>query len=439
MAARGPGGQSVDMPPRSANAYWITVALATSGVFACGETTLETSAAALTASATVKHVVVIVQENHSFDSYFGTWCQAPAYSNPTCTNGAACCEAAPVTDAAGASPVLLTDALNGSYSPNHASTCEQSEINGGRMDQYTTAACGDPRNFALAEGAVGIYRRRAADFAIVDRYFQPIVGASSSNDMYFATARAKFVDNQFEPLAVGHGCSTNRQTVQYSDVTLMDLLAAHGVRSTWYAEGYQAMAEAWTCPDVPADCTSDLYFPCIYDPGDIPAAYFGSTADNPAHIKDYGQYKRDLFAGTIPEASFIKALNHHSEHPDWGTSIRDGVAIVVDTVAAIELSRYRHDTLVLLTWDESGGYYDHVPPPAAIQMDGQSYGPRVPLLALGPLARRGTVSHVELEHSSIVKFIEWNWLGKTGLLHARDAVVNNLGSLLDPALGVPEK
>jgi phospholipase C len=57
----------------------------------------------------------------------------------------------------------------------------------------------------------------------------------------------------------------------------------------------------------------------------------------------------------------------------------------------------------------------------------------VPLLAIGPFAKKGAVSHVTMEHSSIVKFIEWNWLGATGQLGARDAVVNDIGSLLDPA------
>ena len=78
------------------------------------------------------------------------------------------------------------------------------------------------------------------------------------------------------------------------------------------------------------------------------------------------------------------------------------------------------------------------PPPPTSSVDGQPYGARVPLLALGPFARKGSVSHVTLEHSSIVKFIEWNWLGhKTGQLGTRDRHVNNLGSMLDPKLRVP--
>ena len=105
----------------------------------------------------------------------------------------------------------------------------------------------------------------------------------------------------------------------------------------------------------------------------------------------------------------------------------------ISAADAIEASPYAANTLVLVTYDEGGGYFDHVAPPPTSSVDGKDYGPRVPTFAIGRFARRGYVSHVELEHSSIVKFIEWNWLGgETGQLGTRDAVVNNIGSLLDP-------
>jgi phospholipase C len=113
---------------------------------------------------------------------------------------------------------------------------------------------------------------------------------------------------------------------------------------------------------------------------------------------------------------------------------------VVDRVAA---SSYADHTLILLTWDEGGGFFDHVAPPPAIatqyDADGSGqpvpYGTRVPMIALGRFARAGTVSHVQLEHSSVVRFLEHNFLGPkyAGALGHRDAAVANLGSLLDPA------
>ena len=107
---------------------------------------------------------------------------------------------------------------------------------------------------------------------------------------------------------------------------------------------------------------------------------------------------------------------------------------VEDVVDAVAASDYAPDTLILITWDEGGGYFDHVAPPGLGPVDGQPYGTRVPLIAIGPFAAAGTISHVAMEHSSIVKLIEWNWLGmQTGQLAGRDAQVANLGSLLDPA------
>jgi phospholipase C len=103
-------------------------------------------------------------------------------------------------------------------------------------------------------------------------------------------------------------------------------------------------------------------------------------------------------------------------------------------VQRVARSRYRGDTLVLITYDEGGGYFDHVTPPPASTVDHQAYGTRIPLVATGAFVATGTVSHVVMEHSSLVKFVEWNFLGgKTGQLAGRDAVVANVGSLLDPA------
>jgi phospholipase C len=96
--------------------------------------------------------------------------------------------------------------------------------------------------------------------------------------------------------------------------------------------------------------------------------------------------------------------------------------------------------LFLVTPDESGGYYDHVAPPAGkSKADGQPLGPRIYLIAVGPFAKKAYVSHARMEHSSILRFIEWNWLeGDTGQLGARDGLVEGIGSLLEPTkTGVP--
>jgi phospholipase C len=136
----------------------------------------------------------------------------------------------------------------------------------------------------------------------------------------------------------------------------------------------------------------------------------------------------------------VKAIGYETEHPGVADLISTGVAFVTQTISAIEASPYASSTLVLLTYDEGGGYFDHVSPPPTSAIDHQPYGTRIPLIATGPFARAGAISHTVMEHSSLVKFIEYNWLGgKTGQLGGRDTVVANIGSMLDPSLGVPEQ
>src|SRR5437868_4612968 len=75
-------------------------------------------------TSSIAHLVVVIQENHSFDTYFGRYCTAPSGSNPSCTEGPACCEAGPSRDPSGASPVTLSDKENESYDPRHTRACE---------------------------------------------------------------------------------------------------------------------------------------------------------------------------------------------------------------------------------------------------------------------------------------------------------------------------
>jgi phospholipase C len=152
-------------------------------------------------------------------------------------------------------------------------------------------------------------------------------------------------------------------------------------------------------------------------------------------VRDYVSFAADLGSHVLPQVAFVKGLGYRTEHPGLHTTISDGIAFVRGVVDAVARSEYAPDTLILVVYDEGGGFFDHVAPPASPDL--HPYGTRVPVLAIGPHARKGAVSHVMMEHSSIVKFAEWNWLGGQGL-GARDGVVANIGSLIDPALGVPE-
>ena len=399
-------------------------------------------------SSNIQHVVVIVQENTSFDAYFARWCTAPVGSGPTCESGPACCEAGPSTDpGTGISPLLLDDAAHAAWDPVHLAACFVDEINGGAMDRFVAADCGDERNFAYSDAAsVGAYYDLASRFALADRYFQPIVGASSANDMYFARAAFVFEDNTFVPDSVGAECNFNRNAKNFTGLTLADLLADAGVPWAFYIDGYQTMIDATSlgeCPPPDPECAGGIpFYPCVYDPSDIPFQYYPRFQDDPTFMRDFSRFREDLEAGELPDVSFVKAIGFRSEHPGLGTTISDGITFVTDLIEEILASRDADSTLILLTYDEGGGYFDHVAPPPPSAVDGKDYGPRVPMFAIGRFARKDHISHVTMEHSSVVKFIEWNWLaGETGQLGTRDAEVNNIGSLLDPkqtGVAVPE-
>jgi phospholipase C len=401
--------------------------------------------------ARIEHVVVIMQENHTFDTYFGRWCKAAPGSNPSCTKGQECCEAAPDREPSGGAPIELTDEANAAYDPDHSQPCEVAEMNGGKMDRFVKgASCSNAKNFAISPAAVvAPYHDYAAKYAIGDRYFQSIIGQTSANDMYFAVAKKVFTDNAFIPNAIGQGCSNplTPKMRNTSESTIADILINHGERVRFYAEGYDVMRSSGSCPPHPSDCRGAnpvfASYPCAYDPSDIPFNYYQQFTDNPAFLMDWSQFEKDLGAGDLAEVSYIKPIGYHTEHPGYGTSISVGVAWVEAAISKILASPYAKNTLVLLTWDEGGGYYDHVSPPnTPSPIDQERVGTRVPIFAIGRFAKKNYVSHVVMEHSSIVKFLEWNFIGKTGQLQTRDTLANNIGSLIDPAetlVPVPEQ
>jgi phospholipase C len=425
----------------------------------------------------IAHVVLIVQENHSFDAYFGRYCTAASGSSPACTTGRACCEAAPAQEPRGASPGVLDDSSNFSSDRDHEQACEVQQINGGLMNQYVMGAngsmsclgagpgCSNPGNWELAtQATVGAYWSLADQNALADRYFQPVAGGSASNDQYFAGAHFRFIDNSALPtVRVGESgsgvcdvpiCLGGSNVAPFANPTVADLLLDAGFTFGIYADGYAAAfsasltmqcASPGNATDCPyRDCLThpEACFGCLYDPSDIPFLYYAGFTDDAGtpsrYEKDLAALHSDLVRDTLPNFAFVKLRLFHNEHPNVST-ISDGMNAVNNILQEIAQSSSSTSTLVLLTWDEGGGFFDHIAPPDAPPVTFDSdmsggpvpYGTRVPLLAIGPFARAGQVSHVTLEHSSIVRFVEYNFLGHEGGLGARDETVNDLGSLLD--------
>jgi hypothetical protein len=348
------------------------------------------------ATSSIENVVLVLQRGRSFDAYFGLYCQAAPGSAPTCVDGPACCEAMPASIPGATACAVLDPTIDG-HVPNADFACMAAKTS--RPDSFALAPCSDPRDFSCAPagdaaGALAFYRRAAAAGSLADHYFQSTLDGVEPNLIYLTKAA-------------------------YGESVLLE----------WGLELTRMMAEdrvRWALYLGDADDTRG--FP--------PPIFFDKHWD---FFRGVDEIARDVELHQLPAISIVVAGDAQSEQPGAGPA-QAGIQFVASVADAIASSpRYEPTTLVLVTHLTSGGFYDHVPPPAAASValdtrrgEAVAYGPRVPLLALGRFAQANHISHEPLEMSSITKFLEWNWLGgETGQLGHRDASVANIGSVLD--------
>ena len=128
-----------------------------------------------------------------------------------------------------------------------------------------------------------------------------------------------------------------------------------------------------------------------------------ATTGPNAHLQDEANFFADVATGNLPPVTFIKPLGPNNEHPGYADEVT-GQQHVASLVAAVQNSRIWKDCVIIITYDENGGRWDHVPPP--VRSDGWGVGTRVPGIVISPFARRGVVDHREYETVSILKFIE---------------------------------
>ena len=262
--------------------------------------------------------------------------------------------------------------------------------------------------------------------SVNDMYFTPMTGASSGNNMYFGRGAYVFPDNNEWPAnSTGKNCFKDRGAgITYEEPTVMDLLIFCKKSVHWYGEGYQEKIN-----------NPNLCGPKYYDPSDTFHQYYKSTRDVLSVNKDYSQFESDIRGQMLPSVSYIKPILEHSCHKPF--SIMDCEDFVRKTLAQINASSYYNSrTLVMITFDEYGFFYDSVARNKESQIDQMISGYRTPLYIAGYFSRPGYISHIKRDHSSLIRFLEWNFLGANGVgfLQTRDTNIdgnmNNIGDML---------
>jgi phospholipase C len=203
-----------------------------------------------------------------------------------------------------------------------------------------------------------------------------------------------------------------------TEQTIGDVLSAKGISWVWYAGAWQAALDGKNAEPEPN-------FQYHHQPFNYFASYAEGTAARAEHLKDVENFLAALRTGSLPAVSFIKPIGGYNEHAGYSDLLR-GQQYAADLVKAVQDSPVWKDSVIIITYDEGGGRWDHVPPPR-----GDRWGPgvRVPAIVISPYAKRGFVDHTSYETVSILKFIETRW--NLAPLGSRDAAANNLLNAFD--------
>ena len=217
--------------------------------------------------------------------------------------------------------------------------------------------------------------------------------------------------------------------------TIGDTLSAKGVSWAWYGGGYDAATlDGRQAPGnkrkiiYVRDEQSPMFQP-HHQPFNYYARFAPGSPDRAEHLKDGDDLLRDIAAGTLPAVSFYKPAGRYTQHPSY-TDVKSGDQHMAEVLEKLRASPQWSNMLVVLTYDENGGYWDHVPPPAGPGW-GDRFGPgtRVPALLIGPSVKRGTIDHTPYDTTSILKFITRRF-GLEPLPGVREKVGDLTGALV---------
>jgi phospholipase C len=340
----------------------------------------------------IEHVVFLVKENRTFDHMFGTF---PGVDGVTVGR-----------DDGRRRPLEGgTDGSIGGSDIPHCYPCSLEAWNHGEMDGFNQDATSDTWAYTqLRRSQLPNYWRWAEEFVLADNFFSSAQGPSFPNHLYSIAAQSGGAhDNPRRGPGIRDsntfGCDAPpEQTVEIVD-----------------PEGH--VKEVRPCFDFLTE--GDLLTEAGLDWGYYAAepdqeGYIWSAYAAVRHIRETGQWREhvhavdrlipDIRADRLPPVTWISPRFEFSEHPQ--ASFCAGENWSTRVINAIMTSPMWDDTAIFLTWDDYGGFYDHVPPP---QVDDFGFGIRVPMLVISPYAKRGYIDSRTGEFSSVLRFIEDNW------------------------------
>jgi phospholipase C len=429
-------------------------------------------------STPIKHVVVIFGENISFDHYFGT------YPNATNPPGQPAFHALPGTPTVnGLTDELLTDNPNSANparldrteavtcSQNHGYGAEQKAFDGGLMDRFVEftagGSCADKSivmDYYDGNAVTGIWNL-AQRFALNDNSFSTNFGPSTVGALNLVSGQTHgatppsgggvengTVIGDPDPATALDDCGHGGITMSGRNVG--DLLNAKHVTWGWFEGGFRPTSTSGgtavcgsTHANVAGGTSADYiphhepfqYYPSTANPHHLPPSSPGmiGRSDQANHQYDLADFDTALAHGDLPAVTFLKAPAYQDAHPGYSDPL-DEQTFVAQEINAIERSPAWRDTAIILAYDDSDGWYDHVMSPivngsaapsdalngagkcgnvkdASAYPDRCGYGPRQPLLVISPYAKQNFVDNTLTDQSSILRFIEDNWgLGRIG-------------------------
>jgi phospholipase C len=355
-------------------------------------------------STPIQHLIVLMQENHTFDNYFGTYPGADGLASGIHM------PIDPKNPGAGSvSPWHIGTSTIIDLSHNAATYLEQ--YDNGKMDGFVSALNNRNQDGRIAMGYyngqdIPYYWNLAGSYVLFDHFFSSAKDGSFANHMYWVAATMP---------QLGKGQQLSKFLVNVP--TIFDRLQAAGVSWKFYVENYDPKINYRN--DVnQGNRESQVIW--------VPLLNFDRFIDDPnlsSHIVDLSQYYVDLQQGTLPAVSYI-VPSGASEHPPQSPTT--GERSVKNLIQELMRSSSWDSSAFMLLYDDWGGWYDHVVPP---QVDQNGYGGRVPAILVSPFARKGYIDSTQLDFTSMLKFIEANWnvLPLTG----RDASANNFLTAFD--------